>query len=81
MAAVLPWLRVYDLRHTGITRMAEAGVPLRVTMNFAGHITARMQQRYEAISMAAKRGWGEAVWGMLPGREAASGGNGGGSLR
>lgn len=62
-AAGLPHLRIYDLRHTGITRMAEAGVPLRVAMTFAGHMTARMQQRYEAICMAAKRGWGEAVWG------------------
>jgi integrase len=79
MAAQLPWLRIYDLRHTGITRMAEAGVPLRVTMNFAGHMTVRMQQRYEAISMAAKRGWGEAVWGTLPGREPGGGGNGGGA--
>lgn len=62
-AAGLPKLRLYDLRHTGITRMAEAGVPLRVAMTFAGHMTARMQQRYESICMAAKRGWGEAVWG------------------
>ena len=68
-AAALPEARVYDLRHTGITRMAEAGVPLRVTMTFAGHMTERMQQHYEAISMAAKRGWGEAVWGTVPGRE------------
>lgn len=74
MAAALPWLRIYDLRHTGITRMAEAGVPLRVTMNFAGHMTVRMQQRYEAISMAAKRGWGEAVWGAMPGRKAEKAG-------
>ena len=62
-AAGLPELRPYDLRHTGITRMAEAGVPLRVAMTFAGHMTERMQQRYEAICMTAKRGWGEAVWG------------------
>jgi integrase len=62
-AAGLPKLRVHDLRHTGITRMAEAGVGLRVAMSFAGHMTARMQQRYEAICMAAKRGWGAQVWG------------------
>lgn len=62
-AAGLPKLRLYDLRHTGITRMAEAGVPLRVAMTFAGHMTERMQQRYESICMAAKRGWGAAVWG------------------
>jgi integrase len=62
-AALLPDLRIYDLRHTGITRMAEAGVPLPVAMTFAGHMTGRMQQRYTAICMAAKRGWGAAVWG------------------
>lgn len=62
-AAGLPNLRLYDLRHTGITRMAEAGVPLRVAMTFAGHMTARSQQRYESICMASKRGWGAAVWG------------------
>ena len=62
-AAGMKYLRIYDLRHTGITRMAEAGVPLRVAMTFAGHMTVRMQQRYEAISMTAKRGWGAAVWG------------------
>ena len=62
-AAGLPQLRLYDLRATGITRMAEAGVPLRVTMTFAGHMTERMQQRYEAICMSAKRGWGATVWG------------------
>ncbi len=62
-AALLPALRIYDLRHTGITRMAEAGVPLPVAMTFAGHMTQRMQQRYTAISMAAQRGWGANVWG------------------
>lgn len=69
-AAQLPELRLYDLRHTGITRMAEAGVPLRVAMTFAGHMTERMQQRYEAICMAAKRGWGVQVWGDSREREA-----------
>jgi hypothetical protein len=52
--------------------MAEAGVPIRVTMNFAGHMTQRMQQRYEAISMTAKRDWGEIVWGTLAGRSAVA---------
>lgn len=63
VAAGLPKVRLYDLRATGITRMAEAGVPLRVTMTFAGHMTVRIQQRYEAICMSAKRGWGATVWG------------------
>jgi integrase len=62
-AAGLPELRIYDLRHTGITRMAEAGVPLAVAMTFAGHMTEQMQRRYTAICMSAQRGWGESVWG------------------
>lgn len=62
-AAGLPHLRIYDLRHTGITRMAEAGVPLPVAMSFAGHMTEQMQQHYTAICLTAQRGWGELVWG------------------
>lgn len=61
-AALLPALRPYDLRHTGITRMAEAGVPLPVAMSYAGHMTPKMQQHYISICMASQRGWGEQVW-------------------
>jgi integrase len=66
-AAALPRLRIYDLRHTGITRMAEAGVPLPVAMSFAGHMTEQMQRHYTAICMTAQRGWGELVWGAPAG--------------
>jgi len=45
----------YDTRHTALTRLAEAGVPVQVAMSFAGHMSPRMQQRYIAISMASKR--------------------------
>lgn len=62
VAAGLAKVRLYDLRHTGITRMAEAGVPLPVAMTFAGHMTRQSQQRYTAISMASQREWGAAVW-------------------
>ncbi len=62
-AAGMPRLRIYDLRHTGITRMAERGVPLPVAMSFAGHMTLAMQKRYTAICMASQRQWGAAVWG------------------
>lgn len=70
-AALLPRARLYDLRHTGITRMAEAGVPLAVTMSFAGHMTRRMQEHYQAVCMASQRGWGETVWGDSIGAAAA----------
>jgi len=62
-AAGLPWLRPYDLRHTAITRMAEAGTPIQVIMAFAGHMTLRMQQHYTAISMMSRRQWAQSVWG------------------
>ncbi len=54
-AADVPWLRIHDLRHTAITRMAEAGVPIPVILSMAGHISTRMQQHYTAISEFAKR--------------------------
>jgi integrase len=54
VAAQLPWLRIHDLRHTAITRMAEAGVPIPVIMAVAGHVTAQMHHHYTSISMAAK---------------------------
>ena len=61
-AAGLDWLRPYDLRHTAITRMAEAGTPIQVIMSFAGHMTLRMQQHYTTISLMAKRKWARATW-------------------
>lgn len=65
-AAGLDWLRVYDLRHAAITRMAEAGVPIQVIMSFAGHMSPRMQQHYTAISMQAKRRWAGMAWNSPP---------------
>lgn len=58
----LKWLRPYDLRHTSITRMAEAGVPIPTIMSFAGHISTKMQQHYTTISMQAKRAAATSVW-------------------
>jgi hypothetical protein len=46
--------RMYDLRHTTITRMAEAGVPLAVIMSMAGHVSPRMTQYYTHISEQKK---------------------------
>lgn len=65
-AANLNWLRPYDLRHTAITRMAEAGAPIQVIMSFAGHMTVRMQQHYTAISLMARRQWARAAWEEQP---------------
>jgi integrase len=60
----LNWLRPYDLRHTAITRMAEAGVPIHVIMSFAGHMSAKMQLHYTSISMASKREWAQRAFEM-----------------
>lgn len=54
-AADVPWLRVYDLRHTAITRLAEAGTPIQVIMDMAGHVSQKMQMHYTHVSMQAKR--------------------------
>ena len=61
-AAGLPWLRTYDLRHTGISRMAESGVPITVIMSFAGHMSAKMQQHYTSISMMSQRKAVASTW-------------------
>lgn len=53
--AGLPELRIYDLRHIAITRMAEAGISIHTIMAFSGHISERMQKHYVTISMQAKR--------------------------
>jgi integrase len=60
--AGVPWLRPYDLRHTGITRMAEGGIPIPTIMGFAGHMSTRMQQHYTTICMQAKRTAAASVW-------------------
>lgn len=52
----------YHTRHTALTRMAEKGAPVHVMMAYAGHISPRMQQRYIAISDAAKREWAARTW-------------------
>ncbi len=49
-ASGLVWFRMYDTRHTAITRLAEAGVPIMVIMKRAGHISMRMTQHYTHIS-------------------------------
>jgi hypothetical protein len=55
IAAGVPWLRIHDLRHTAITRLAEAGAPLPVILSMAGHVSQRMQQHYTAVSEVAKQ--------------------------
>jgi integrase len=47
--AGIPEARFHDLRHTGITRAAEAGVPLAVVQDMAGHFSAAMTRYYVHI--------------------------------
>jgi integrase len=42
----LEYLRRHDLRHTGLTWMADAGVPLHVLMQIAGHGSLSTTKRY-----------------------------------
>ncbi len=53
--AGLGGLRFHDLRHTAISALGEAGVPDRVIMDIAGHVSARMLRRYSHIQLEAKR--------------------------
>jgi len=54
-ATGLSWFRMYDTRHTGLTRMAEAGVAEAVRSAFSGHQGRRMREHYEHICEQAKR--------------------------
>lgn len=58
-ASGLEWFRQYDCRHTGITRLAEAGVPTDVIMAKAGHVSEKMRRHYTHISQASQRKWFE----------------------
>jgi len=53
--AGLPWLRIHDLRHHCIRRLAESGAPDHVIMSIAGHVSKEMLQHYSHIRMEAKR--------------------------
>jgi len=41
-----PIFRLYDLRHTALTRMAMAGVDLPTLRELAGHANIQMTMRY-----------------------------------
>src|SRR5581483_7148572 len=47
--------RPYDLRHTAITRMLEAGVPEETVIAMAGHVDRAMLKTYSHIRIEAKR--------------------------
>jgi integrase len=57
VATELPHFTPRDTRHTGITRMAEAGYPIPVIMARAGQLSPRMTRHYTQVSLAAQRRW------------------------
>ena len=56
VAARLPYLRMYDLRHHAITRLLEdEEVSERTVIELAGHVSRAMLERYSHIRMRTKR--------------------------
>ena len=55
MAANFPWFQMNALRHTALTRYAEAGTPIEIMRCYAGHISEKMTRHYVQISEAIKR--------------------------
>jgi integrase len=53
--AGVPWFQLNGWRHTAITRMAEAAVPIAIIMERAGHVTLRMSKHYTHISQQSHR--------------------------
>ena len=60
--AGVPWFHLNGWRHTAITRMAEAGVPIATIMARAGHCSPKMTAHYTHISTRQRdlrcRRWG-----------------------
>jgi integrase len=54
-AAGVEWFPFNGWRHTAITRLAEAGVPIAMIMQRSGHVTTEMSDHYTHISEQAHR--------------------------
>ena len=68
-------LTFHDLRHVGITAMADAGVPYNVTQRRAGHSTARMtMERYSHRSTDADKDAASALQTYFSGAFSGEGG-------
>jgi integrase len=52
----IPWRRLHGLRHTFISSLLNAGVPLRAVMAMAGHTAPETTMRYSHISQDEMRG-------------------------
>ena len=72
--AGLKGLRFHDLRHHGITKLAEAGVPDQTLMAIAGHVSREMLEHYSHIRQQAKREAVEAIDSYRPAESIADDG-------
>ena len=61
-------MRIYDFRHTAITRMLEAGVPEETIRAVCGHVSGQMIRRYSHIRMQSKMLAVQAILGKPPQR-------------
>ncbi|MGW4368631.1 tyrosine-type recombinase/integrase [Nocardia takedensis] len=66
-------LRRHDLRHTGLTWMADAGVSLHVLRKIAGHADSRTTERYLHLDRSEITGAGDKLSGHLRSRSAGGG--------
>jgi integrase len=55
--------RQHDLRHTAVTKLAEAGVPESTVLSLVGHMSRAMLERHSHFHMAAERAAGESLLG------------------
>ncbi|MEU9827268.1 tyrosine-type recombinase/integrase [Micromonospora chersina] len=67
------YLRRHDLRHTGLTWMADAGVPVHVLRKIAGHGSLMTTQRYLHPDRQSIRAAGEALSLHLTGLRSPNG--------
>ncbi len=67
------YLRRHDLRHTGLTWMADAGVPVHVLRKIAGHGSLMTTQRYLHPDRQSIRAAGEALSSHLTGLRSPNG--------
>jgi len=72
--AGLKGLRFHDLRHHGITKLAEAGVPDQTLIAIAGHVSRDMLEHYSHIRQQAKREAVESIDSYQPAESVAGGG-------
>lgn len=48
-AGLPAWVNLHSTRHTALTRLAEAGVPIEVIRQFAGHSSITVTERYTRL--------------------------------